>query len=35
MDYDHLKEVARLSFDATKLYLQINELRGRSRLRSR
>jgi benzoyl-CoA reductase/2-hydroxyglutaryl-CoA dehydratase subunit BcrC/BadD/HgdB len=29
MDYDHLKEVAKLSFDATKLYLEINELRGK------
>jgi benzoyl-CoA reductase subunit B len=29
MDYDHLKEVAKLSFEATTLYRQINELRGK------
>jgi benzoyl-CoA reductase subunit B len=28
MDYDHLKEVAQLSFKATKLYLEVNELRA-------
>jgi benzoyl-CoA reductase/2-hydroxyglutaryl-CoA dehydratase subunit BcrC/BadD/HgdB len=28
MDYDHLKEVAQLSFKATKVYIEINELRA-------
>jgi benzoyl-CoA reductase/2-hydroxyglutaryl-CoA dehydratase subunit BcrC/BadD/HgdB len=28
MDYDHLKEVARLSYKATKIYMEINELRS-------
>jgi benzoyl-CoA reductase/2-hydroxyglutaryl-CoA dehydratase subunit BcrC/BadD/HgdB len=28
MDYDHLKEVAQLSYKATKLYIEINELRS-------
>ena len=28
MDYDYLKEVAKLSFRATQVYLEINELRG-------
>jgi benzoyl-CoA reductase/2-hydroxyglutaryl-CoA dehydratase subunit BcrC/BadD/HgdB len=29
MDYDHLKEVAKLSYAATKLYLEVNELRAK------
>ena len=29
MDYDHLKEVAKLSYAATKLYIEINELRAK------
>jgi len=29
MDYDHLKEVARLSYAATKLYIEVNELRAK------
>jgi 2-hydroxyglutaryl-CoA dehydratase, D-component len=29
MDYDYLKEVTRLSFRATQVYREINELRGR------
>ena len=28
MDYDHLKEVAGLSYKATKIYMEINELRS-------
>jgi hypothetical protein len=28
MDYDHLKEVAGLSYKATKLYIEVNELRS-------
>ena len=29
MDYDHLKEVAQLSYKATKLYIEVNELRAK------
>jgi benzoyl-CoA reductase/2-hydroxyglutaryl-CoA dehydratase subunit BcrC/BadD/HgdB len=29
MDYDHLKEVARLSYEATKVYREVNDLRAK------
>jgi benzoyl-CoA reductase subunit B len=29
MDYDRLKEAARLSYEATKLYIEVNELRAK------
>jgi len=29
MDYDHLKEVAKLSYAATKLYIEVNDLRAK------
>jgi len=33
--YDHLKEVAKLSYAATKLYIEINELRAKIPTRAR